>query len=90
MDILRNIPSANNPGYTRNSRRVIFFEADRKEFSRRALVDPWGRAYHIGVYRNADGQTTIGPLKVPRPIAIWSDGPNGINEFGGGDDVTNW
>lgn len=41
-----------------------------------ALQDPWGNPYHYSL--SADGRTT----------ALWSSGPNEINELGQGDDLT--
>jgi hypothetical protein len=53
--------------------------------------DAWGRLLHVSIDIGACHVALAG-----RPIndrlAIWSDGPNGINEFGEGDDVstTRW
>ena len=52
----------------------------------RLLVDPWGQA--LNIYVDSDGD---GAVRTPRgllrgDVVIWSNGPNGTNEFGGGDD----
>jgi Type II secretion system (T2SS), protein G len=58
------------------------------------MMDPWGHPFHIWVDGDGDGKVTIktptGTLVVNSPIAIWADGQNGINEYGGGDDVSSW
>ncbi|RME76461.1 MAG: prepilin-type N-terminal cleavage/methylation domain-containing protein [Planctomycetota bacterium] len=59
------------------------------------LLDPWGHPYHYVEWdshpRNrrqlAGGQFRA---RGNQKFAIWSDGPNGINEWGEGDDVTSW
>ncbi|MCA9080285.1 MAG: type II secretion system major pseudopilin GspG [Planctomycetaceae bacterium] len=43
--------------------------------------DPWGQAFYYE-YPNTKAQTT-------KP-AIWSSGPNRVNDNGGGDDINNW
>lgn len=45
------------------------------------LKDTWGRPLRIEFSRERYGADGIG---------VWSDGPNGINEFGGGDDLVGW
>ncbi len=46
-------------------------------------VDDWGRQFHYRWPGHPAGQAH----KIP---AIWSDGPNGVNENGLGDDIRNW
>jgi hypothetical protein len=52
------------------------------------LVDQWRHPLHIVFGSN--GFVVIGGESVPVSIAIWSDGSNGRNEYGRGDDVTSW
>jgi|ERR1043166_630749 hypothetical protein len=52
--------------------------------------DPWGHAYHIEIDTNDAGAVMIGNQKVAKPFAVWSDGPNKLNEYGGGDDLRSW
>lgn len=44
------------------------------------LKDPWGNQFHY----NGEGQYNESKYD------LWSGGPNGKNENGGGDDVKNW
>jgi len=45
-------------------------------------TDPWGHPYNYQ-WPNPRVQNAKKP-------AIWSNGPNGVNEDGRGDDITNW
>ena len=54
------------------------------------FADPWGRPYHVCFDTDADGRAEVGGNAVPKFIAIWSDGPNRVNEHGDGDDISNW
>jgi hypothetical protein len=53
----------------------------------RMLLDPWGRPFRVSV-TFADSNTKR--LTEPRTarLAIWSIGPNGIDEAGTGDDIS--
>jgi prepilin-type N-terminal cleavage/methylation domain-containing protein len=59
------------------------------------FLDPWGRAYHYVEFESrtkTDREIASGQLKARggQSYAIWSDGPNGQNEFGKGDDINSW
>lgn len=45
-------------------------------------TDPWGRPYHY--------EWPNRKVKNAKKPAIWSNGPNGLNENGRGDDIANW
>ncbi len=51
--------------------------------------DPWMHPYHIIVMTNSTG-ILLGGNFIQRDILIWSDGPNGIDEKGNGDDLCSW
>jgi hypothetical protein len=55
-----------------------------------ALLDPWGHPYHVYFSTNGENIIVVGRATVKEPIAIWSDGPNGVNEYGDGDDFRSW
>ena len=44
--------------------------------------DPWGRPFNY--------QVETDPNTGEQIVRIWSNGPNGQNENGGGDDIANW
>ena len=51
------------------------------------IKDSWGNKLNYQ-WPPPSGADNTGQKKY-RP-AIWSNGPNGTNEFGGGDDIANW
>lgn len=53
-------------------------------------TDVWGHALNIGLDLNDDGMVTVKGQNLPATVIVWSSGPNGVNEFGTGDDVTGW
>ncbi|HVY60976.1 MAG TPA: prepilin-type N-terminal cleavage/methylation domain-containing protein [Planctomycetota bacterium] len=59
------------------------------------FLDPWGRAFHYVEYDSraaAQKKVAGGSLmaKGGQRYAIWSDGPDMINDWGKNDDVTSW
>ena len=50
------------------------------------LKDAWGNQIHILFATNSNG-ILIGSKTFNSDVVIWSDGKNGINEFGAGDDI---
>ena len=59
------------------------------------FLDPWGRAYHYAEYDSRAQNNRVvsgGQLKAHggQKYAIWSDGPDLVNDWGTNDDVNNW
>lgn len=54
------------------------------------LRDAWGRKFHVIVDSNNDGVIQLPTTNVKASVVGWSDGANGTNEFGKGDDVASW
>ena len=54
------------------------------------MLDAWGHRYHVRFDDAGSGKITLNGTLINDSVAIWSDGPNGTNEFGGGDDVASW
>jgi hypothetical protein len=55
------------------------------------LLDPWKHPYHIAWANKATDQNSASKkVRVSDSIRIWSDGPNGRNENGAGDDPHSW
>lgn len=54
------------------------------------FMDPWGKEYNIVIDLNGDGRVAVGDQHVKGRIAVWADGPNGVDELGGGDDIASW
>ncbi len=51
---------------------------------KKQLKDPWGNEFNYELQDQEDGDTTR------QVIHIWSNGPNGTDDSGEGDDVKNW
>lgn len=58
--------------------------------SENVVLDSWSRPYLFRFDGDRDGQVTVGTHFVKERFAVWSAGPNGINELGAGDDVICW
>lgn len=55
------------------------------------LVDHWNRPLHLAVDLDGDGSVLSGAGQIDdTSVLVWSDGPNGRNEFGSGDDIRSW
>jgi hypothetical protein len=62
-----------------------------ERISNGVLIDRWKRPLHIAADINEDRYATIGPGddKGMR-VLVWSDGPDGKNDYGEGDDIRSW
>ncbi|MEZ5303711.1 MAG: hypothetical protein R3F11_24165 [Verrucomicrobiales bacterium] len=69
----------------KNREAIVFWEVPAGE-----QIDPWGNRYHFALDHDNDGVVNPGADPINRDFAIWSDGPNGIDEHGGGDDIKSW
>ncbi len=56
------------------------------EISGGSLIDPWGNSYR---YNNPGANHGTG-ADHSGYVDMWSRGPNGTNESGNGDDISNW
>jgi Domain of unknown function (DUF4190) len=55
------------------------------------LVDRWKHPLHIAVDLNGNGHVAIGTGEVEdMRVLVWSDGPDGKNDYGEGDDIRSW
>jgi hypothetical protein len=61
------------------------------------LLDPWGNFLHYRVWEQRqvlEKKSVVGdPTRQVRcgsAYEIWSNGPDGINDYGEGDDITSW
>ena len=61
-----------------------YMEFKQDELKDGELVDPWGNPY---AYVSVNGGS---PEHRPRSYDLYSLGPNGTNDSGGGDDIINW
>jgi hypothetical protein len=55
------------------------------------LVDRWKRPLHIAADLDGNGSVAIGTGDVEdMRVLVWSDGPDGKNDYGEGDDIRSW
>jgi hypothetical protein len=55
------------------------------------LVDRWNRPLHIAVDLDDNGNVAIGTGEVESmSVLVWSEGPDGKNDYGEGDDIRSW
>ncbi len=50
-------------------------------------TDPWRGQYQLYLDVDGDGYVTVGARKVQARFYMYSVGPNGVDEFGQGDDI---
>lgn len=72
-----------------NPRGLNIMNIDREQIRNDFLVDPWGNPYHISI-ADKNGVNVVGKHMVTSPVAVWSFGVNGVNEYGDGDDIRSW
>jgi hypothetical protein len=77
-------------GHAQNPKNIRFMAIATNSIVKGNFVDPWKHPYHIVFESNDSGKVLVGSAYVQTRVAIWSDGPNQINEFGKGDDFCNW
>jgi hypothetical protein len=68
-----------------NTKGIVFWSLPAGE-----QRDGWGRLYHFYFDHDGDGFVHPGGMAVKRSFVIWSDGTNGRDESGAGDDLRNW
>ena len=54
------------------------------------LRDPYGNLYNIKLDNDYDQRITLGGEQHKARALVWSNGKDGINNFGRGDDITSW
>jgi hypothetical protein len=54
------------------------------------LLDAWGRPLHVVFAPRGSGSVRVGDNVIPGRVAVWSNGANGRNEYGEGDDIAGW
>jgi len=71
---------------------LVLPEYADESLRRQMAEDPWGHPYRLALDSDNDGLVRVGDRFLRRRVAVWSDGPNEVNEFGEGDDlhVRNW
>ena len=73
-----------------NPKRIVFIELTNEDEGERGMIDLWGKPVHIVADWSGDGRVGVGANVLHEKVAVWSDGPDGKNESGAGDDITSW
>ena len=53
-----------------------------------SMADPWDQPYRIAV--DGSGDNTVVPAGPGRSVAVWSCGPDTVDNNGGNDDIKSW
>ena len=56
----------------------------------RTRYDPWGNLYRMRIAVNGQPSVQVGTNTVPAKCVFWSIGPDGVDQFGAGDDLISW
>jgi hypothetical protein len=74
-----------------NPRGIVFIEIDTNRLdSEQRYVDSRNHPFHVVADWNYDSKLLVGTQVLPKGVAVWSDGPNGQNDYGQGDDLRTW
>jgi hypothetical protein len=73
-----------------NPKGIRFLDVPAYRILEGQFLDPWGRPYHITFAKNGTQTTEVGGTIVNSPIAVWSEGRNGKDQAGKGDDISSW
>jgi prepilin-type N-terminal cleavage/methylation domain-containing protein len=90
MDMIRGITDDDNP------KKIVFYDISDVELDGSGrFVDPWENPYKVMVDYDGDGEITVrvagGQTNISFPVAIWSRGPNPLEDDNGRkDDIKNW
>ena len=68
-----------------NRESIVFWDIPAGE-----QLDGWQHNYHISIDVTGTGFVHPGGQTLKRQFAVWSDGANGKNENGAGDDIRDW
>lgn len=76
---------------TLNPRKIDFLKTPANGLHHESLTDAWGNPFNFALDGDGDEAISLpaGPT-VPQSVAIWSDGVNGEDDNGGGDDLASW
>lgn len=84
LDVLKGRDPVANPQNT------IFFQTLPGLSNDDPAIDGWGQPFNVALDATGDGTVKLGELNVPGAVAVWSSGPNKLDENGKGDDLPSW
>jgi hypothetical protein len=83
---LASLLTGEQAGESGEKHRYIQFDPAR--IGAKGFIDHYGHPYHIRI--GLSNTVNVGAKTIDAPEAVWSDGKNGVNESGGGDDPHSW
>lgn len=87
-------PDVNNTNELKSSKQVVKCLLDSGCLyvnNYEIPLDPWSNEYLIAIDMNDDQKCVIQATNIiDFPLAVWSIGANGVNEYGQGDDIASW
>jgi len=84
---LQAVPCLDKEG---KERTISYVNIDKERDNKEGYTDPWGRPYHLILKSDKSSVLKVGRFDISNNVAIWSNGPNRINESGEGDDICSW
>jgi len=73
-----------------NPQKTVLFQTLPSASAANPENDGWGQPFNVALDATGDGEVKLGELRVPATVAVWSSGPNKLDESGAGDDVPSW
>ena len=74
-----------------NRRKIAFLEYPQDRLSDEGYaLDGWGKPLILIADWNHDDSVLVGTSIINSPLAVWSYGDNGQNDYGNADDVCSW
>ena len=92
VDCAAPTPQASNKAYVANTRKVQFLKPTATYKEDHGFVDPWGHRYVVLLNYNFDNHFAYSgwPTLYGSRVYVYSLGPNGSDQKGGGDDICSW
>ncbi len=74
-----------------NRRKIAFLEYPQDRLTDAGIaLDGWGKPLVLIADWDIDGSVLVGTNAINTPLAVWSCGENGVNDYGEADDVCSW
>ena len=90
LEILTCTPGPGNSNMAKGNTRNIKFLDIINEYQKEGYIDPWGKRFSIYLDLDYDNTVKIGNGNRKGTVFVYSSGPNGKDEEGGGDDICSW
>jgi hypothetical protein len=82
--------SGPNKDHRFNPRQIRYMDIAEGRLTNGQMLDPWGQEYSVMLNFDGDEVLMVGNQRVNSVVAVWSCGPDGACQMGGGDDPVGW